>query len=179
MIFLFLGLAAVAEQNIEEKSLNLDKGRMNIAGSLSFPIEVNRHKETKFNIAVAPQFGIFLINNLELRTTFNFAAHYEFLATSNIVRTPVFWDLGTQAIYYFTTPISLLPYIGGGLAVGFMDFNVYSLNVIADFSLGTLIRLSENFALDIGVPLRIRMSMRSLVDRVQVTPAVVGIRYFF
>jgi len=87
--------------------------------------------------------------------------------------------LGCQAIYYFSTPIGLYPYLGGGLSVGFMGFNIYSLNLIADFPLGILLRLNENFALDIGVPVRIRMSMRSLVDRVQVTPGVIGIRYFF
>jgi hypothetical protein len=179
IVFYLLGGKSFAQQNDVKPDLKLSNGRMNIAGNLSFPIETNRHEQSFLGLNIGPQFGIFLAKNFELRSYFNLSAHYEFSHQEHLTDTPIFWDVGTDAIYYFETPWLVRPYLGIGLGLGFMGFNIYSLNVIADIPLGILISLHEDFAIDIGVPTRIRMAMRSLVDRVQVTPGLIGIRYFF
>jgi hypothetical protein len=161
----------------ETKSIT-SQGLFNIGGAFSFPIEHTRHGDLNLGINVSPQFGWFFASNWELRTSVNLKASYE-LRKSHIINAPFFWDVSAVPIYFFRNHSNIRPYIGLGLGMGFMNWNIYSLNVIIDVPLGFLVVLSDNIALDLGIPTRIRGSMRSSLDRVEITPGLIGIRYYF
>ena len=173
-LFIFLWASLVNAAN-----LDLSARKINLAGNISFPVKITRHEEFYFGIKISPSFGIFIKDNLEQRVQFSLNANYIFSKQERVVKTPVFWDISWATLYYFQTHSRFRPYVGGGLGVGFMDMNLYSINILLDMPIGVLIELNKNLALDIGIPLRIRVSPRAFFDSVELPIGVVGLRYFF
>jgi opacity protein-like surface antigen len=159
-------------------SLTLNKHTMNAGGRLAFPMSIDRDNEFKLQLNIAPFFGIFLIDNLELRQKFELET-VVLPSPKNRVRAPVLWGTSTVAIYYFDTSSRLFPYVGAGLGIKVMDWNLFSLNIAWEVPAGTLIELNENLALDIGLVIEGLMSLRSAAEKVSFTPAFFGFRYFF
>ena len=159
-------------------SLSLSKHTMNGGGRLAFPMSIDRENEFKLQLNIAPYFGIFLIDNLELRQKFELET-VVISSPRNIVSAPVLWGTSTVAIYYFNTSFRLYPYVGGGLGIKIMDWNLFSLNFAWEIPVGTLIELNENMALDVGLVIEGLMSLRSAAEKVSFTPAFFGFRYFF
>lgn len=151
---------------------------MNAGGHLSLPISFNRGDEVNFNFKFAPFFGIYLIDNLELRQNFHLESNFSF-SSQNKVKTPVFWGTTVSSIYYFKTPSIVSPYIGGGLGIEIMDWNLFSLNIAWEIPAGLLIGLGENIAIDASLGLRGLMSLRNLREKITFSPSFLGFRYLF
>lgn len=159
--------------------LDLSRYRMNISGNLSLPMSYNRHHEFRLGLMFMPSYGIFLLDNFELRSSVSLRADYTFTQQKSEAPTPLFWDISSAAIYYFNTPWHVRPYVGAGLGVGLMNFNVLSIHALFDLPLGLLVELNENLGIDLGIPTRIRMSARSLADFISFPVGFIGLRYFF
>lgn len=173
----FLWAFCIRATNAEE--LDFRPYMMNLGGGLSFPMKWTRHDEFHLGLKIAPSYGIFIANNWEQRVQFSLTANYVFSNQKRITNTPIFWDISWASIYYFPTGHRVRPYLGGGLGVGFMDLNIYSINILLDLPLGILVQLSTDLALDVGIPLRVRVSPRAFFDSVEIPVGVIGLRYFF
>jgi hypothetical protein len=163
----------------EQHRLDLSRYRMNISGNLSLPMSYNRHQEFRLGLMLMPSYGIFLWDNLELRSSVSLRADYTFTPRRSEVPAPFFWDISSTVIYYFNTPWRMRPYVGAGLGVGLMNLNVLSIHVLLDIPVGLLVELNRDLAIDMGVPVRFRMSARSLVDFINFPVGFIGFRYFF
>ncbi|MCA9507806.1 MAG: hypothetical protein KC505_05220 [Myxococcales bacterium] len=153
--------------------------QINIGGNFSLPLEINRYNEFQLKLQTSPHLGYFINEAWELRATLNFKYQHTINQQESLSHSPLFWDLSSQVFYYFRLSENIRPFIGSGLGVGFMDLNIYSLHIIFDIPIGIMFQLNKNFAFDIGIPFRIRMSMRSLADKIQFPVAFLGMRYFF
>ena len=121
IIFFFISLSLHAE------ALKLDKLSMSVGGRAAMPMSFNRHGEFELSADLAPRFGIFLIDNLELATEFSTQFSYIFSEQKRQAKTPVKWGISSEVIYYFNTPSIIRPYVGGGLG-----FQNYGLEYIID-----------------------------------------------
>lgn len=164
---------------INATPMDLCAYKMSVTGNFSFPLKITRHDEVYLGLKIAPSYGIFIRDNLEQRVQFSVTANYIFSKQKSLIKTPVFWDVSWATIYYFQTHSRFRPYLGGGLGVGFMDINRYSINILLDVPVGILIELNTSLALDIGIPFRIRVSPRAFFDSVEIPIGVIGLRYFF
>ena len=174
MIFLcFFSLAVQAE------GVKLPKMTMSIGGRAAMPMSFNRHGEFELAADIAPRFGIFLIDNLELATEFTTQFKYIFSAQERQVRTPVKWGLSSEVAYYFNTPSIITPYIGAGLGFRIMNWNLLSINLTWHVPIGMLIALEKNFAIELGLGIKGFMSFRSLAQKIEFSPGFIGFRYFF
>jgi hypothetical protein len=177
--YLLLFLYLFINNTLLGNNFGVYKFRQNISGNISFPMKINRHDEYSLTLKVSPYYGIFITNNIEQRIIFNLDIKYIFSKEERMVKTPLFWDLSWTSLYYFKSQSSWSPYVGGGLGLGFMDMNIYSINILLDIPVGIIFMLNNNFAIDIGIPIRIRISPRAFFDSVEIPVGVVGIRYFF
>lgn len=179
IIFLVLFSIMCVHNNASAEILALTPYKFNVSGYLSLPMKFNRHDEFHLGLRLAPAFGVFLANNFEQRVQLSVLANYVYSKQERIIKTPVFWDVSTASIYYFSIDENIRLYLGGGMGVGFMDANLYSINILLDVLVGCMVALGINFALDVGMPLRIRISPRSFFDAVELPIGVVGFRYIF
>lgn len=177
---LFLLLSSMfIHSHLAAENLSLTPYRFNVSGQLSLPMKFTRHDEFHFGLKLAPAFGVFLAQNFEQRMQISILADYVFSKQERIIKVPVFWDISTASIYYFRINKNIRPYLGAGLGVGFMDANLYSINILVDILAGFMFALGTNFAIDVGIPLRIRISPRSFFDSIELPVGVIGFRYIF
>jgi hypothetical protein len=174
--FIFVSLVSLS---VYSQEINLEKLTMGVSGKIAFPMAFNKEEEFLLSLDVAPRFGIFVINNLELGIDFYTKADFVFSENIRLVPTPVKWGLTGEVVYYFDTPSRFTPYLGGGLGIRIMNANLLSLNLAWSTPVGTLISLGKNFAIDIGIGLKGLMSVRSIGERIELTPGFIGFRYFF
>jgi hypothetical protein len=151
------------------QDLTLTKGTMQLGGVATFDIDMNMPEEgdsvTGFALNVAPGFGYFIMDNLELFAGLNagmgFGDMYE-----NAAKTFGF-DLGAK---YFMCFGPVVGYAGLGVGMGFVmtdDQDVGGVtiegattkNLVIGVPLGVLYPLNEHVAMDLGAVINYNMSL--------------------
>jgi len=164
---------------LNAEAVKLEKMTMSIGGRAAMPMSINRHGEFELSADLAPRFGIFLLDNLELASEFYTQFKFVFSDQERRAATPIKWGLSSELIYYFNTPSIITPYVGGGLGFRIMNWNILAINLTWNVPVGMLIALEKNFAIELGLGVKGYMSFRSLAQKIEFTPGFIGFRYFF
>lgn len=162
-----------------ENKLDLGQGRMNVGGSFSIPMYYDRHQDFGLRLKFSPYYGYFIKDNWELRSGFSIDYKKVLSKDPNYVMPPFFWSLYMDTIYYFPLNDYLHFYAGIGLGWEMMDLEMFSSQILIDLPVGLLIALDKNFSIDVGIPIKWHVSVRSAFEKIKFPLGYLGIRYVF
>lgn len=191
LIVVMLTPAALAED------LQLTAGTMSVGGVASFSIDMSMpdqeglEDETGFTLAIIPQFGYFVIDNLELVGRINLAMWFGDLWTTDaggqeidIFPKQIGFDLGAK---YHIPLGSFVAY--AGLMIG-MNFSIPDSDLEGEAGetkkrldlavpLGILMPMNAHVALDLGIMVAYKMGLDDQGSVLNVPIGYLGIQGFF
>lgn len=129
--------------------LLLDKGTLQLGGSLSFGYERDLARdETGFFYHLTPHFGVFLVDNLELKLNLS---HHGYFSEDDAMADNFGFGVGLR--YVFETGTVIYPHVGASVGVSFYGVDPGSSGVAMSLAapLGLLIGINRHVALDIGM----------------------------
>ncbi|MBM4372249.1 MAG: hypothetical protein FJ098_11380 [Deltaproteobacteria bacterium] len=180
LILAALALFLLTPPSATAAELDLSKGTMQAGGTATFDIEMmmpdKGDSTTGFLLDLAPSFGYFLIDRLELFAGLNFMMgfgdHYK-NAAKNL-------GFSVGAKYFFPLGAVTL-YAGLGVGMGFMlpDKGDTMKDLAIGVPLGVLLPFNEHVGLDLGTTVSYSMSLDDGPSSLNIPIGYLGVQSFF
>ena len=160
-------------------SLDLSKGTMTAGGHLVAPYSYDKYNFHKFDFRFNPQFGYFVIDNLEISAKLILGTGLYWSQVRPLASGLILWGTGIETRYYFNTGSIIYPYIGAELSIlipgGVFDGSNWNIA----FPAGLLLALNNHVGLNVGISTMVELSLFGDFERVVVVPGYFGVGGFF
>lgn len=172
---LYIGLLIFSKISMAEP-FRINSNNISIGGDATAIFNINLDSTIKLDLSIKPALSFIALTNWEFgfRPIVNIAIVRQ-VPLANRVE----WGINVFSRGYWEMRENFYYYLGASLGTRIFDFDARSWKGVVGIESGMLIGLSNNIALDFGIPLIMHLNRNSGVGYLEIPMGYLGVKAFF